>query len=145
MKTLLTTGALALSLLATPIVSAQAASADRPSDVLADCLYRHASAADKQVFVQWAYVTLAKTSAARKVQPMEAGKISAVEAKAQKTLTNLVIGRCSAPAMKVLWNDPKNGLQDTLTSLARKLVEAEMKNRTSPLLSLTITDLLGKK
>ena len=144
MKPLLITSALALSFLATPILTAQAASHDRPSDVLADCLYRHANTNDKQVFEQWAFVTLGKTSAAKKVETIPQAKITDVETKAQKTLTHLVVGKCSAPAMKVLWNDPKNGLQDTLTSLARQLVDAEMKKRSSPLLALTITDLLKK-
>lgn len=32
----------------------------------------------------------------------------------QKTLTNLVVGRCSAPALRVLMKNPKNGLQETM-------------------------------
>lgn len=40
----------------------------------------------------------------------------------QKTLTNLVVGRCSAPALRVLLKNPKNGLQETMTLLATKLL-----------------------
>ena len=58
MKTAAAAGALALALLANPIVAAQAAAAD-VSEALADCLYQHSTSADKQVFLQWAYVTLA--------------------------------------------------------------------------------------
>ena len=36
------------------------------------------------------------------------------------------------------------GLEKTLTSLAGKLVQAEVEKRTSPLLSMTITDLLKR-
>ena len=50
--------------------------------------------------------------------------------------------RCAKPAMKLLLKDPKNGLQDTLGSLAVKLVKDETAKRASPILSLTITDLL---
>lgn len=63
-KNKLVAGALALSLFATPIVAVQAASTSDTSEALAECLYKHATASDKQVLVQWAYVTLSKTSAA---------------------------------------------------------------------------------
>ena len=41
--------------------------------------------------------------------------------------------------------NPKNGLQETMTLLATKLVNAEIERRTSPLLLLTISDLIGSK
>ena len=126
-KNKLVAGALALSLFATPIVAVQAASTSDTSEALAECLYKHATASDKQVLVQWAYVTLSKTSAAKQIQ----------------TLTNLVVGRCSSPAVKVLMKNPKNGLQETMTLLAGKLVNAEIERRASPILSLTMTDLMG--
>lgn len=56
MKNKLVAGALALSLFATPIVAVQAASTSDTSEALAECLYKHATASDKQVLVQWAYV-----------------------------------------------------------------------------------------
>ncbi|MDY4162481.1 MAG: hypothetical protein SOX97_02725 [Sutterella sp.] len=143
MKTTAAAGALALALLANPIVAAQAASAD-VSEALADCLYQHSTAADKQVFLQWAYVTLGKTAAAQKVQKIPDARVKSTEAQAQKTLTNLVVGKCSQPALKVLMKDPKNGLQNTLNSLAQKMVEAEIRRRTSPVLALTITDLIRR-
>lgn len=143
MKTTAAAGALALALLANPIVAAQAASAD-VSEALADCLYQHSTAADKQVFLQWAFVTLGKTAAAQKVQKIPDARVKSTEAQAQKTLTNLVVGKCSQPALKVLMKDPKNGLQNTLNSLAQKMVEAEIRRRTSPVLALTITDLIRR-
>lgn len=143
MKTTAAAGALALALLANPIVAAQAASTD-VSEALADCLYQHSTAADKQVFLQWAYVTLGKTAAAQKVQKIPDARVKSTEAQAQKTLTNLVVGKCSQPALKVLMKDPKNGLQNTLNSLAQKMVEAEIRRRTSPVLALTITDLIQR-
>lgn len=143
MKTTAAAGALALALLANPIVAAQAASAD-VSEALADCLYQHSTAADKQVFLQWAFVTLGKTAAAQKVQKIPDARVKSTEAQAQKTLTNLVVGKCSQPSLKVLMKDPKNGLQNTLNSLAQKMVEAEIRRRTSPVLALTITDLIRR-
>ena len=143
MKTTAAAGALALALLANPIVAAQAASTD-VSEALADCLYQHSTAADKQVFLQWASVTLGKTAAAQKVQKIPDARVKSTEAQAQKTLTNLVVGKCSQPALKVLMKDPTNGLQNTLNSRAQKMVEAEIRRRTSPVLALTITDLIRR-
>ncbi len=128
--------ALLLSLAGAPAL------ASRESDALADCLYENTSSADRTVMVQWAYVTLGKTRAAKAVQAISDEKTKAVEAEAQKTLTKLVMKRCAKPAMKLLVADPKNGLQDTLQTLAVKLAKREVEKRTSPILSLTITDLL---
>ena len=141
-KNKLVAGALALSLFATPIVAVQAASTSDTSEALAECLYKHATASDKQVLVQWAYVTLSKTSAAKQIQTIPSAKVKNIESSAQKALTNLVVGRCS-PAVKVLMKNPKNGLQETMTLLAGKLVNAEIERRASPILSLTMTDLMG--
>ena len=141
MKNKLVAGALALSLFATPIVAVQAASTSDTSEALAECLYKHATASDKQVLVQWAYVTLSKTSAAKQIQTIPSAKVKNIESSAQKALTNLVVGRCSSPA--VLMKNPKNGLQETMTLLAGKLVNAEIERRASPILSLTMTDLMG--
>ena len=138
-KNKLVAGALALSLFATPIVAVQAASTSDTSEALAECLYKHATASDKQVLVQWAYVTLSKTSAAKQIQTIPSAKVKNIESSAQ----NLVVGRCSSPAVKVLMKNPKNGLQETMTLLAGKLVNAEIERRASPILSLTMTDLMG--
>ena len=140
-KNKLVAGALALSLFATPIVAVQAASTSDTSEALAECLYKHATASDKQVLVQWAYVTLSKTSAAKQIQTIPSAKEKNIESSAQKA--NLVVGRCSSPAVKVLMKNPKNGLQETMTLLAGKLVNAEIERRASPILSLTMTDLMG--
>ena len=124
-KNKLVAGALALSLFATPIVAVQAASTSDTSEALAECLYKHATASDKQI------------------QTIPSAKVKNIESSAQKTLTNLVVGRCSSPAVKVLMKNPKNGLQETMTLLAGKLVNAEIERRASPILSLTMTDLMG--
>ena len=126
-KNKLVAGALALSLFATPIVAVQAASTSDTSEALAECLYKHATASDKQVLVQWAYVTLSKTSAAKQIQTIPSAKVKNIE----------------SPAVKVLMKNPKNGLQETMTLLAGKLVNAEIERRASPILSLTMTDLMG--
>ena len=104
--------------------AAGTACAASAADELADCLYANTSA--------------------KSVQTIPAAKIKTVEKKAQTTLTQLVMKSCPKPAMNLLLSDPKKGLEKTLTSLAGKLVQAEVEKRTSPLLSMTITDLLKR-
>ena len=133
-----------LSLSSASARSAGTACAASAADELADCLYANTSAQDKTTFLQWAYVALGRTEAAKSVQTIPAAKIKTVEKKAQTTLTQLVMKSCPKPAMNLLLSDPKKGLEKTLTSLAGKLVQAEVEKRTSPLLSMTITDLLKR-
>lgn len=67
-----------------------------------------------------------------------------VEAKVEKTLTNLVLKRCLKPTGQILLKDPKNGLQDTLETLAVRLARSELQKRSNPVLPITITDLLRR-
>ena len=85
------------------------------ADELADCLYANTSAEDKTTFLQWAYVALGRTEAAKSVQTIPAAKIKTVEKKAQTTLTQLVMKSCPKPAMNLLLSNPKKGLEKTLT------------------------------
>lgn len=121
-----------------------AVQASAASDELAACLEENITAQDRKVLVQWAYVTLSKTSAAKEIQTIPSSKVKNVEAKVEKTLTNLVLKRCLKPAGKVLLKDPKNGLQDTLETLAVRLARSELQKRSNPVLPITITDLLRR-
>lgn len=133
--------ALSLVLLASPTAPAHASAA---SDALATCLEQNLSSQDRKVLVQWAYVALSKTSAAKEIQTIPTAKVKAVESQVQKTLTNVVMKRCAKPAGLLLLKDPKNGLQDTLETLAVSLAKAELAKRTTPVLPITITDLLRR-
>lgn len=121
-----------------------AVQASAASDELAACLEENITAQDRKVLVQWAYVTLSKTSAAKEIQTIPSSKVKNVEAKVEKTLTNLVLKRCVKPAGKVLLKDPKNGLQDTLETLAVRHARSELQKRSNPVLPITITDLLRR-
>lgn len=121
-----------------------AVQASAASDELAACLEENITAQDRKVLVQWAYVTLSKTSAAKEIQTISSSKVKNVEAKVEKTLTNLVLKRCVKPAGKVLLKDPKNGLQVTLETLAVRLARSELQKRSNPVLPITITDLLRR-
>ena len=118
--------------------------ASAASDELATCLEQNITAQDRKVLVQWAYVTLSKTSAAKEIQTIPSSKVKNVEAKVEKTLTNLVLKRCLKPAGQILLKDPKNGLQDTLETLAVRLARSELQKRSNPVLPITITDLLRR-
>ena len=65
--------ALLLSLAGAPAL------ASSESDALADCLYENTSSADRTVMVQWAYVTLGKTRAAKAVQAISDEKTKAAQ------------------------------------------------------------------
>lgn len=122
--------------------SNSAAAATAEAERFASCLEKSMSAADQKVLVQWAFASLARTSAAKEVAVVPASKIRMVEAKAQKTLASLLVRSCSKEGLRLAFTDPKNGLQDSLAVLAQRLIKKEIDKRTSPLLSLSITDIL---
>ena len=138
-------GALCTLFLMTSIVATEAHAARSPaSEDLAACLFKHADRKDRETLVQWAFVTIAKTNAAQKIESIQEEKIKKTEAAAQRSLTNLVMRHCAEPALRLAVSAPKNGLQDTLVSLAKHLVVDELNRRTSPLLALTLSDLLRR-
>ncbi len=126
------------------LAAAAPAAASTESGELAQCFLENASGADLDVMVQWAYVTIGRTQAAQRIQKIPEAKAKAVEQNAQKALANLVAKRCAKPALKLLAKDPKNGLQDALESFAVMLAKKEAAKRSSPVLPLTITDLLRR-
>lgn len=119
-------------------------SASEASANLADCLYKNTGSSDKTVFLQWAFVTIGKTNAAQAITKIPTAKTTEVEKKAQSALSKIVIQSCPKEAATLVLSDPKNGLSNTLTALANKMIAAEISKRTSPLLNLTITDILKK-
>ena len=124
--------------------AAAASSSSAAPAALAECLYKNTGSAERTVFMQWAYVTLGKTDAAKAVAAIPSAKTKQVETQAQAALTKVVLKSCPKEAMNVLLADPRNGLQTTLVALAEKLVAAEIEKRTTPVLNLTITDLLRR-
>lgn len=134
---------LAPALLGAGAAAAASSSSTAPA-ALADCLYKNTGSAERTVFMQWAYVTLGKTDAAKAVAAIPSAKTKQVETQAQAALTKVVLKSCPKEAMNVLLADPRKGLQTTLVALAEKLVAAEIEKRTTPVLNLTITDLLRR-
>ena len=65
--------------------------ASEASDALADCLYKNTSQADRNAFVQWAFVTIGKADAAKAVTEIPQAKIRQVEKNAQTVLTRIVL------------------------------------------------------
>lgn len=138
-------GAVGAIFLFTSILASETVAAPSPqSEALAACLYEHADRTDRDVLVQWAFVTIAKTRAAKAVETIPETKIRKTEAAAQRSLTNLVMKHCAEPALRLAFKSPKDGLQDTLVSLAKRLVVAELDRRKSPLLALTLSDLIQR-
>ena len=103
-----------------------AAQASTYSDNLGKCILENTSSADQETMTQWAYVTLGKTSAAKKVQTIPTAKVTEVETKAKTLVSKLALGSCSKQFAAVLAKDPKNGLQDTLSYVAGNLLKEQV-------------------
>ena len=80
------------------------AQAGQYADAMAQCILTNTSASDRDTLTQWAYVTLGKTDAAKKVQAIPAAKTKAVEDKAKKLVTNLTTGACAKPFAQLMIN-----------------------------------------
>lgn len=96
------------------------------SDNLGKCILENTSSADQETMTQWAYVTLGKTSAAKKVQTIPAAKVTEVETKAKTLFTKLALNSCSKEFATVVAKDPKNGLQDTVGYIAGSLLKDQV-------------------
>lgn len=84
------------ALLAVPLV-AQAATTD--AEELGRCIYNNTSSVDKDTLVQFMYVSLSSTNAARKIQTIPQAKINQVNAKTKNLATKLVLGPCRKQAL----------------------------------------------
>lgn len=116
------------ALLAVPLV-AQAATTD--AEELGRCIYNNTSSVDKDTLVQFMYVSLSSTNAARKIQTIPQAKINQVNAKTKNLATKLVLGPCR----RVLLSEPKNGMQQALSYTVERLVADKIAKSTSGWLS----------
>ena len=120
------------ALLAVPLV-AQAATTD--AEELGRCIYNNTSSADRDTLVQFMYVSLGSTNAARKVQSIPQTKINQVNSKTKALASKLVLGPCRKQAARVLLSDPRNGMQQALSYTVERLVADRIAESTSGWLS----------
>ena len=120
------------ALLAVPLV-AQAATTD--AEELGRCIYNNTSSADRDTLVQFMYVSLGSTNAARKVQSIPQTKINQVNSKTKTLASKLVLGPCRKQAARVLLSDPRNGMQQALSYTVERLVADRIAESTSGWLS----------
>ena len=99
------------------------AEASTYSDNLAKYILENTSSADQETMTQWAFVTLGKTAAAKKVQTIPAAKTKEVETKAKNLVTKLALGACSKQFALVMTKEPKTGLQATASYIAADLLK----------------------
>ncbi len=105
------------------------AHAGQYADQLGACLYQNMTKSDRDVFTQWAFVTIGKTKAAKQITVIPESKIKAVNAKAKESLQTLIVSKCSKEAAKVALHEPKDGLRNTVTAVAEKVMQEEFKDR----------------
>lgn len=120
------------------ICCAPAASADTYSTALAQCLYKNASTNDRDLLTQWAFVTIGRTDAAKKVTVIPQTKIDSVSKSAQKALTTLAVKKCGKELAAVALHNPKTGLQDSATALAETMIEEAIRERATSLLPTSV-------
>ncbi len=96
------------------------------ADQLSDCVYKNLSADDKKVILQWGFVSLGKTSAAREIATIPDAKTKAVNDKAKTAMKTLVLEKCGKEASKVALYEQKQGMQDAATNLATRLAKEQL-------------------
>ncbi|MCF0254011.1 MAG: hypothetical protein HUK26_06755 [Duodenibacillus sp.] len=105
-----------------------AALAGQHAAALGECIYRNASAADRDALAQWAYVALGGTEAGRQVQAVPAGKAQQVSARARETAGRIVRESCGKESAAVLAKEPKTGARDAARALAGKLASERLED-----------------
>ena len=128
MKTLKTAAACAALMMTLAGASAQAFAAGTSSQALGECLYRNATPDQKTQLIQWAYVTIGKTDAAKSVQ--------AVTQKMKSTLTTLLLHSCPKEAAQVLLTDPKNGSIDAMETVTSLMLREKVRDQVGNVLDL---------
>lgn len=122
-----------LAVLACLVVSPVLAATD--AEELGRCIYNNTSTADRDTLVQFMYVSLGSTNAARKVQSIPQTKINQVNSKTKALASKLVLGPCRKQAARVLLSDPRNGMQQALSYTVERLVADRIAESTSGWLS----------
>ncbi|HBC69712.1 MAG TPA: hypothetical protein DCZ56_05115 [Sutterella sp.] len=120
--------------------AAQASIAGQYATAFGDCLYKNMSDADKDTLMQWVFVTVGKTSAARQIATIPSAKTSATDAKMRSLIQEKTMGACRNEAIKLLMNEPRTGLRDAVTEVAVKMAEDKI---SSSALGSFPTSLLG--
>lgn len=136
MKTLKTAAACAALMMTLAGASAQAFAAGTSSQALGECLYRNATPDQKTQLIQWAYVTIGKTDAAKSVQAIPQAKTQAVTQKMKSTLTTLLLHSCPKEAAQVLLTDPKNGSIDAMETVTSLMLREKVRNQVGNVLDL---------
>lgn len=115
---------------------AGSASAANAGQALGKCLYKNSSAAQKDQFIQWAYVTIGKTSAARSIQPIPEAASKKVTEDVKGTLTQLATRSCPKETASVLLSNPKSGATEAMEELTRLMMRDKVNARLGEALNL---------
>lgn len=105
----------------------QSAMAGQYATALGNCVYNSLSTSDKNVMVQWAFVNLGKTNAAKQITVIPESKIKAVNASAKSTLTRILTQNCAKEAADVALHESKNGVRDSISQLAVRIAQEQLK------------------
>lgn len=122
--------------LSAALFSGAAVAASDASQALGRCLYQNASASDRDQLVQWAYVTIGKSEAAKRVQPIPAAASQKVVQDTKQVFSRLVLRACPKEAASALLSDPKNAASDALEELVGLMMRDKVKAKAAEVLNL---------
>lgn len=133
MKKIILSCAAALAALSCAPASAAQSEAARQ---LGQCLYRNSSASDKDTLVQWAYVTIGGTAAARRVQPIPEAASRQVTQATRQAFSRLLLRACPKEAAAALASDPRSAASDALEEMVGLMIRDRMRGKVDEVLSL---------
>ncbi len=116
--------------------ASSAAYGSTASEALGECIYKNSSADQKNQLIQWAYVSIGKTSAAKSVQAIPEAKSKEVTSKVKSTLSDLVLRSCPKESAALLLSDPQNGAADAMEHLTVLMIRDKVRSQIGDVLSL---------
>lgn len=117
------------------LVSCSTALAGQHAQALGRCIYDNTTETDKATLTQWAFVSLAKTSAVKTIHTVPNKTITAVDAKAQALVKKLTMGVCGKQMLAVATKEPRTGFKEATMHLAGLMIEEQLTSQASQLFS----------
>lgn len=110
----------------TGMLACSPALAGEYATALGQCLYKNSSDADKTTLMQWAFVTLGKTDAAKSIATISAAKTQEVDQQTKTLVTRLVTTSCSTEAKQVVLKEPTTGLRDAMVAITTEMIKDKL-------------------
>ena len=118
------------------VFASQAAfAASQAASSLGACLYRSATPAQKDVFIQWAYVTIGGFAAAKRIQPIPEAATRQVTQRTKSALAALLLRSCPGETAAAFAADPRNAAADAMEEFVSLMMREKVRSKMSELLN----------